>query len=120
MGYFTHVLHVKEGKREEWILTRSLTYVPTVVGYVWVVPKGFDTDLASIPKLFRTFFAVNGKHRKAAALHDWLYREGKLSRKECDLLFLEAMKVCGVSKFKRYSMYAAVRVGGASSYKGDK
>lgn len=62
-----------------------------------VVPTGEVNDLASIPRLFRRVFSVNGPHRPAAALHDYLYGRGgqlpsvKLSRKECDDVFLEAM-----------------------------
>lgn len=54
-------------------------------------------NLASIPPAARKLINPNGPHRPAAALHDALYgllgvTEGRtFSRKECDLLFLDAM-----------------------------
>lgn len=83
------------------------------------VPKGFVNDLASIPRVFRSLIPVDGKHRGAAVIHDYLYAlkgaipsDAHLTRKACDQIFLEAMKVSGVSFIKRHTMYQAVRVGG--------
>lgn len=108
----------------DWELAqRSLIYRSKVLGMDIHVPVGFKTDLASIPRLFRPFFKVNGKHRYAAVVHDFLYYlkgvlpEGiELSRKKADKVFLEAMKDSGVGWFKRNSMYAAVRSFGFLSY----
>ncbi len=119
MSKFITILSVREGREGEWLLNSVLLYQSEESG-TFQVPLDFNTDLASIPRLFRLFFAVNGKHRKAATLHDYLYRTGLVSRKQADLLFLEAMEACGVGKIKQYMMYAAVRAGGASSYKGNK
>lgn len=79
------------------------------------VPKDFITDLASIPRALRWLISINGKHRKAAVLHDYLYsRAGStgIDRAECDLIFKEAMTYLGVSWWKTNAMYAGVRAGG--------
>ena len=91
-----------------------------VNGYLINAPKGFKTDFASIPTMFQNIIKVNGKHRLAALMHDYLYSvKGRLTnggrvlnRKQCDQLFLQGMKECGVKYIKRYAMYRAVRLFG--------
>jgi len=73
------------------------------------IPDGLITDLASVPRLFWSIFPPFGKYSQAAVLHDFLYREQFYTRKESDKIFLEAMKVLGVSSIKRKTMYRAVR-----------
>ena len=81
------------------------------------IPQGFDTDFASIPRAVWWILPPDGQYSQAACLHDFLYQkrkdltfEGpKRSRKECDQIFLEAMKTLGVGYFTRYAMYNAVR-----------
>jgi hypothetical protein len=44
-----------------------------------VVPKGFETDFASVPRVFWTIIPPDGKYTKAAVVHDYLYnKRGKL------------------------------------------
>lgn len=81
------------------------------------VPAMFETDLASIPRPFRNLFSVNGRHRRAAVLHDWLYAGQCLSRADADRLFLDAMEADGVGWAQRWSMYCAVRAAGWRYYK---
>lgn len=76
------------------------------------VPEGFLTDLASIPRLAQWIIPVNGTHRRAAILHDYLFVIQDRDRASVDRLFLEAMKADGVSWLTRTTMYSAVRVGG--------
>jgi hypothetical protein len=86
-----------------------------------VVPKGFVTDFASIP---RALWAVvggpaDGKYRKIAVVHDWLYRtKGLATRPEADAVLLEGMKFSGCSWLQRSVIYSGVRAGGWASYKG--
>lgn len=83
----------------------------------WTVPRGFDTDLASIPRLLlSTTGGKVGRHLIAAVLHDYLYRTGFASREVADQVFLEAMKELGVRPTLQQMFYWAVRIGGGSSY----
>lgn len=109
-------------KGGRWKMLEPFNYL-AVGDNLITIPKGFVHDLASIPKVFRMFFSVNGPHRNAAILHDWGYYKGgyvseylKLKRVQVDKLFLNAMKETGVGYFKRYAMYYAVRVGGFRSF----
>lgn len=95
---------------KEWILNEDLQ---TTLGVK--VPKGFVTDFFSIPRVCR--FLVNDAQwdRRPAILHDWLYWTigiGSMSRKECDDLFMLAMKRAGFGFVKRSVIYRSVRIGG--------
>ena len=89
-----------------------------------VVPKGFRTDYASVPKIFRNIINTYGKHGRAAVVHDWLYSsqcEINVTRAEADKIFLEIMVEWNVKKYKRILMYVLVRLFGGSHFrKGDQ
>jgi hypothetical protein len=103
---------VKAGAPGRWVLARDLFWTHPVSGTVVRIPAGFETDLASIPRVLRAVFSVNGAHRKAAVLHDYLYSRGLCSRKRADRLFKLAMKETAVPWWKRNLMFAGVRMGG--------
>lgn len=103
------------GEEGTWVLEENLTYI-TNNNDVITVPKGFLTDLASIPSLFTGVFDINGKHRSAAILHDYLYTIQDRIRYDADKIFLEAMESSGVGFFTRWSMFSAVRLGGWVSW----
>lgn len=83
-------------------------------------PEGLRTDFATIPHLFAVFLPGPGWGRKArwgpaAVLHDWLYLcqtrpdATRLTRKEADAIFREAMKDLGVSRGYRWIIWLGVR-----------
>lgn len=91
------------------------------------IPKGFETDGASIPRIFTPFVGnPMDEFLSASVVHDFLYsKQGVLTdavytRKECDDIFREAMGILGVSKWKRNIMYRAVRLGGWKPWGGYK
>lgn len=85
-------------------------------GDVVEVPAGFETDFASVPRLFWIVEPPLGDAGKAAVIHDRLYATRERSRRAADRVFLEAMGVLGVARWKRLVLYAAVRLFGASSH----
>lgn len=103
---FTNSLDLRATDPGEWALIAPLHYGDMVV------PVGFITDLASIPRPFRPILDRTGKSRKPAVLHDFLYCQHKLERSEADWIFLEALESEGVSLPVRWAMYLAVRAGG--------
>ncbi len=80
--------------------------------HVITVKKGFKTDLASVPRILWFILPPHGYYGKAAVIHDYLYRTGKLPRKQCDDIFKEAMQVLKVKPWKIWVMYTAVRLWG--------
>lgn len=96
-----------------WILTEDLIYM-TRGGETITVDQGFETDLASVPRLFWNIFPPAGIYLEAAVVHDYMY-EGKYEvkdKKTADRIFREAMADLKVPKWKRWVLWAAVRVGG--------
>lgn len=92
-------------------LVEPLIFESKTLGKI-IVPRGFDTDGASIPLFFNEVWKIGGVKMAPAVLHDYLYRTQICTRQEADKVFLEAMECAGVSKFKRTSMYYAVRTFG--------
>ena len=107
-------LHLKTVPNGKYELTRDFTWKTKVKegDVTFIVPKGFVTDLASIPRLFR-WFITGHELRRAAVVHDYLYQMNYGSRREVDLLFRKAMRDAGVKKIKMHLAYLAVRIGGA-------
>jgi lysozyme family protein len=82
-----------------------------------VVPKGFRTDLASIPQIGQALIGKWERHAPAAALHDWLYVVQILPRSAADRTFAVALYAAGVPLWKRLAMWAAVRVFGGRAWR---
>lgn len=76
------------------------------------VPKGFETDLTSVPRIFWSIYPPFGKYQTAAIVHDYLYRCTDLPKLECDYYFYQEMKKAGVSLFTRFLFYSLVLVFG--------
>jgi len=92
------------------------------------VPAGFQTDFASIPRIFRIIIPKLGRWNKAAVVHDYLYQHPESgvkfevghiqwSRKGVDQVFLDGMEDLGVPVWKRYVMYFGVRLGGWTAWR---
>ena len=79
------------------------------------VPIGFITDGASIPPLVFSLIGSpwRGKYVEATIPHDYLCYLAVTpeERKEAARMFLDGLKILGVSAFKRWLMYRAVRLG---------
>ena len=109
------------GKR--FRLFKQFTYHNEKSGVNIIVPAGFETDFASIPRFARILIPKLGRWNKAAVLHDWLYSKSAyqypniVPRKLPDLIFLDGMKDLGVVKWKRTLMYWAVRLFGWMSWR---
>ncbi len=80
------------------------------------VPDGFRTDLASIPRAFRSITPQIGHHIPIAIVHDYLYRTASEQRATADAIFLAGMEHLGVYWLRRQTMYRAVRAFGGLSY----
>lgn len=78
------------------------------------VPRGFVTDLASVPSYLWGVLQKTGRYGNAAIYHDWLYWEQKVPRSTADRVFERAMNDMGVDTATRNMMWAGVRVFGGS------
>ena len=133
---FQSELAVRENRDsgdDRWVLLSDLSYKGNRDRFM--VSEGFMTDFASTPRALWSLFPPTGKHTRAAVLHDAFYQgraygsiveDGQhvgweptfVTRKDADGIFLRTMKEAGVSWWKRYSMWSAVRTFGWIHYKG--
>lgn len=110
--FITHLkveLINNEGKK--WRLLSDLIYEDTKHGII-IVPEGFETDFASVPRIPVVFELVGDRGHAAATLHDWLYHNGTLKRKEADAVLMQALRDTNVGKPRSVLMYAGVRAFG--------
>ena len=96
-----------------WILAVPLIYQSDVAGATITVPAGFQTDLASVPRLPLVFLLAGDCAREAAVVHDYLYTSHQVDRVTADAVLREASAVTGVPAWRRWLMWAGVRLGGA-------
>jgi hypothetical protein len=102
-----------------WMTLDDLGFVSARYHGLFRVPRGFQTDLASIPAaLWGPLLPPVGAHDRAAVLHDAAYAHALLTadgrRVRCakhvaDVLFDEALRADGVPGWRRVLMVAAVR-----------
>lgn len=93
------------------ILLKPFVFLSPTRGKV-AVAKGFDTDYASIPRIFWSLYPPDGTYSKAAVVHDHDYWEQNVSRDVADLTFLEGMEELGVPLLRRQLLYRSVRAFG--------
>jgi hypothetical protein len=108
---FDDALLLRAAAAGQWELVCPLVF-RTRAGESITVPAGFRTDLASVPRLLQGLVPVNGAHRPAAVLHDYLFVVQDRPRAEVDRIFLDAMEDTGTRATQRWVMWVAVRVGG--------
>lgn len=83
------------------------------------IQRGEETDFASIPPIFWPILPPIGPWALAAAAHDHLYKEPKISRFLADAVFRDLMSFAQVAFWQKMMIYLAVRFCGAS-HKRDK
>ena len=101
-----------------WILEEPLIFRSAVLMRDGVVPVGFQTDLASVPRVPFVYESWGNRAHREAVLHDYLYRIGDMavSFSDANRVFLEAMTSRGVRWWIKWPMYWAVCVAGWMSY----
>ncbi len=76
------------------------------------VPKDFQSDLASIPRILWSIYPPFGTYQTGAIVHDYLYTYKTVDRRLADYTFIVIMKEDGVDVFTRHLFYTAVRMFG--------
>lgn len=100
--------------RKKWVLDEDFTI--EVSGNVLIVPKGFKTDLASIPRVLWWVIPPFGKHNEASVVHDYLYKTHTYPQAKCDKIFLAILRMYGVNVLIRTILYVGVRLFGFIKY----
>lgn len=103
-----------------FMLLDNLVYHSIKHGVKISCPVGFISDGPSVPRTPLLYFLFGHKGKRAAVVHDWLYRNLLFPRDVCDDIYREALEDSGKYAFTSGGMYYGVRVGGNSSFKGTK
>ena len=115
-----NAVRVAQFDDRNWIVVEPYVYVTTLIspGTRIVVPAGFVTDGASVPRVFWRIVPPFGLHFNAAVVHDWLYRNRphQLTKGAADAVFSEIMARDGVPEPIRIALREAVDLWGASSF----
>lgn len=84
----------------------------------YIIPKDFQTDLASIPRVLWSIYSpLDSKTIIPAILHDYLYQcPHKLFRKKIDSIFYSSLIDNMVNPIVAYQYWIAVRLGGSSHF----
>jgi uncharacterized protein DUF1353 len=121
-------LMIRPHGTSNWQLVEDLVYEGSDQRFV--IPAGYVTDFATVPKFMRWLFDEHGPYTRAAIVHDWLITEmarwvaetrngganGWLppaTSRDTDGIFRRIMREEGTPKPARWVMWAAVRVGAA-------
>ena len=85
-------------------------------GKTFVVPKGFDFDGASVPRIFRVSVCapLDPEAARGGCAHDWIYRTQPKgwTRATADLMFLCFLIEDGMPVHRALKAYIGVRIGG--------
>jgi hypothetical protein len=106
-------LTVRRVDARTWAIVDPLVYRGEQ--HRFVVPAGFRTDFATVPRLVAWLVPRYGVYTMAAILHDWLctegIRSGVVTSREADGLFRRVMRESGVPVLRRWLMWCGVRWG---------
>jgi len=119
MSKFLTELETRDLTDSVFELTIPLTYESDLLKCVLIVPAGFQSDRASVPRIPIAYMLFGDKAHREACLHDYLYRSDSIpvaTRKQADDVFYESMKLRGKSWFVRWCMWSGVRLGGWTAF----
>ncbi|MGW4773745.1 DUF1353 domain-containing protein [Nocardia sp. NPDC004278] len=100
---------VEELDAQFWRVVEPLVYHGATAEFV--IPAGFRTDFASVPRALVWLVPRYGIYTRAAILHDYLRSSNAVSVADADGIFRRCLREFRVSIPRRYMMWAAVRLG---------
>jgi hypothetical protein len=104
---------VRRADDTTWTVVEPLVYRGR--SQTFVVPRGFGTDFASVPRVVVWLIPRFGRYTLPAILHDWLVTEGLRQRlvspRDADGIFRRSMRELGVPVVRRWLMWTGVRWG---------
>jgi hypothetical protein len=99
---------VEELDAQFWRVVEPLVYHGATEEFV--IPAGFRTDFASVPRALVWLVPRYGVYTRAAILHDYLRSSNVVSTADADGIFRRCLREFRVSVPRRYMMWAAVRL----------
>ena len=124
---FSAPLVIREIGYERWSVVEPFRFT-SETGIVVDVPVGFETDLASVPKIVRSWVSAIGCNSQPATVHDMLYynhRHGLdavITRQQADAILREGIELkedeytVPLSDKRADIIYQGCRLGGLQSW----
>lgn len=103
---------------DAWEVIQPLAYMTQDERLV-LVPVGYRTDLASVPRLaWRIVPRDHAQARRPAVAHDYIYthQTHRFTKAEADQIFHQALIEEGMGKVLAWLMWCAVRLGGRGNW----
>lgn len=116
------MLRISRFREPIYFLTAPISWTPNPGQERYqavIVPKGFVTDFASIPRAFWSALRPDGEYAYAAVVYDYLYWTQTRSREEADHIMKMAMEDFDVGTVTIETIYGAVRLGGEVAWNGN-
>ena len=109
---------------ENWMMQSPMIHeIGKNSPYVVIVPRGFVTDLASIPQplqILRGRRTNTDRYVTAAIVHDYLYWRQDCTRAQADNIMAIALMESGMSSLERTLVIEGVRRFGQSAWDGNR
>lgn len=100
-----------------WVVSRDFKYQILSTDKFITVPKGFITDLASIPRIMWSFgLSPIDAYMSPAVIHDYLYWDQRCTKEEADAVLGLSMVESEVNPSKQFAVYSGVDWFGGPSY----
>lgn len=112
-----------------WVVAEDFEF--TIKGDIYIIPKGFQFDGASIPKFLHTWLSPTGVLLMGGLIHDYAYKYatlkkkgkgtmGTLDQRQADVIFRDINIEINGFKFLNYLAYWALRIGGFVAWNGHR
>jgi hypothetical protein len=108
---FLSSLDLRDIDDNKAMVISDLIYRSEIYNGIIIVPEGFITDKASVPRVPIIYMAFGDRSHRESVIHDYLYKTGIVSKVKADRIFLEAMKARAKPLWVRWGMYLGVVVG---------
>lgn len=93
----------------------SIVLLEDVIYDDFIIPAGYASDGASVPRALSWLYPKYGEYLKAAVVHDWLITDllptGNITSTQVDQVFKQAMAELNIPKARQWLMWAGVRLG---------
>lgn len=94
------------------VVALAVALLGSLLPWAWLSAPAYALGLLAL----LLYAAVAGYGHEAAAVHDWLYRTGLITRRQADAVFYRALRASGVARWRAWLMWAGVRLGGWRRY----
>ena len=115
-SFFLNHLITEQISDSKSILLENLYFYSHRLSCQITIPKYFETDFCSVPRIAGIYAWLGGKYKRSGALHDYLYRTAIISRATADAILRDAIISEGGSYIDAYAMWTAVRLFGNQFY----